>query len=217
MYRLGGGATDAFVGRLTPSGSLNFSTLIGGSGSDSANGLALKTDGSVWVVGETTSSNLPLIGTPYQSVNKGSQDALLARVTSSGSITYTSYFGGSGEDRAVAVALDAAEEVYLTGNNIHKLSRWECLPKHESGPSGLIHCKAKLGWLDDALQHVPGRLRRSSRFGRSWQLDRSRHDGGRHCCRHYRIQQLPHYKHCSTAILRRRSNRRLCSEDKRHR
>ena len=111
----GGGATDAFVARLTPSGSLNFSTLIGGSGSDSANGLALKTDGSVWVVGETTSSNLPLIGTPYQSVNKGSQDALLARVTSSGSITYTSYFGGSGEDRAVAVALDAAEEVYFTG------------------------------------------------------------------------------------------------------
>ena len=111
----GGGATDAFVARLTGSGSLQFSTLVGGSGSDSANGIALKADGSVWVVGETTSSNMPLAGVPYQSVNRGSQDAFLARLTSSGSIAYTSYFGGSGDDRAVAVALDTADEVYFTG------------------------------------------------------------------------------------------------------
>jgi hypothetical protein len=67
----GGGATDAFVARLTPSGSLQFSTLLGGSGSDAANGIALKTDGSVWMAGETTSSNIPLLGVAYQSVNKG--------------------------------------------------------------------------------------------------------------------------------------------------
>ena len=67
------------------------------------------------MVGETTSSNLPLVGVPYQSVNRGSQDAFLARVTSSGSITYTSYFGGSGDDSAVAVALDAAERSVFHG------------------------------------------------------------------------------------------------------
>ena len=111
----GRGATDAFVARLTASGSLQFSTLIGGSGSDSANGIALKTDGSVWVVGETTSSNMPLVGVPYQSVNRGGQDGFLARVSSSGSVTYTSYFGGSGDDRAVAIALDASGELYFTG------------------------------------------------------------------------------------------------------
>jgi hypothetical protein len=71
----GGGATDAFVARLTPSGSLQFSTLLGGSGSDAANGIALKTDGSVWMAGETTSSNIPLLGVAYQSINKGGQDA----------------------------------------------------------------------------------------------------------------------------------------------
>ena len=111
----GGGATDAFVARLAPSGSLQFSTLLGGSGSDAANGIALKPDGSVWVVGETTSSNMPLVGTAYQSVNRGGQDAFLARLNANGTIAYTGYFGGSGEDRAVAVTTDAAGEVYFTG------------------------------------------------------------------------------------------------------
>jgi hypothetical protein len=111
----GGGATDAFVARFTPSGSLHFSTLIGGSGSDAANGIALKTDGSVWVAGETTSSNIPLVGAAYQSVNRGGQDAFLARVNANGSIAYTGYFGGNGEDRAVGITVDSAGEVYFTG------------------------------------------------------------------------------------------------------
>ena len=69
----------------------------------------------MWVVGETTSSNIPLAGVAYQSVNRGGQDAFLARLNANGSIAYTGYFGGSGEDRAVAVAVDAAGEVYFTG------------------------------------------------------------------------------------------------------
>ena len=40
---------------------------------------------------------------------------MLVRVASNGSIAYSGYFGGSGNDRGVAVALDSAGEVYFTG------------------------------------------------------------------------------------------------------
>ena len=55
-----GGSTDGFVARLSTSGTLQFATLVGGSGADTLNGIALKPDGSAWVVGETGSSNLML-------------------------------------------------------------------------------------------------------------------------------------------------------------
>ena len=56
-----------------------------------------------------------LYGTAYQAVSRGGQDALLARINNDGSIAYTGYFGGSGDDRAVAVAVDVSGEVYFTG------------------------------------------------------------------------------------------------------
>ena len=109
-----GGSTDGFVARLSTSGTLQFATLVGGSGADTLNGIALKPDGSAWVVGETGSSNLMLYETAYQAVSRGGQDALLARINNDGSIAYTGYFGGSGTS-AVAVAVDASGEVYFTG------------------------------------------------------------------------------------------------------
>ena len=110
-----GGSTDGFVARLSASGTLQFAKFLGGSGSDLANGLALKNDGSVWVVGETDSTDMTLRGVPYQAVNRGGFDAFLAHVNADGSVAYAGYFGGTGADRAVAVAVDAAGEVYFTG------------------------------------------------------------------------------------------------------
>ena len=110
-----GGSTDGFVARLNTSGALQFAALIGGSGEESLNGIALAADGSAWAVGETTSFNVPLSGIAYQSVSRGAQDVLLARVASNGSIMYTGYFGGGGDDRGVAIALDSLGEVYFTG------------------------------------------------------------------------------------------------------
>lgn len=110
-----GGSTDGFLAKLDASGTLQFATFLGGSGEDAINGVALKPDGSAWVVGETTSSNMPLHSVAYQSVNRGGQDILLARLASNGSVAYTGYFGGSADDRGTAIALDSAGEVYLTG------------------------------------------------------------------------------------------------------
>ena len=65
------GENDAFVLKLNPAGSdLVYSTLLGGSGSESANAIAVDSLGQAYVTGDTTSPDLPLMK-PLQSRKTG--------------------------------------------------------------------------------------------------------------------------------------------------
>jgi hypothetical protein len=56
-----GPADEAFIGILAPSGTaLEFLTYLGGKGNDYANGLAIDSAGTAYVVGWTASSDFPL-------------------------------------------------------------------------------------------------------------------------------------------------------------
>jgi hypothetical protein len=78
----GGGTDDAFVTQLSPAGALVWSTFLGGSAYDSADGIAVALDGSVYVGGYTTSSNFPhsTSPAPFQSVFGGDHDAYVVRL-----------------------------------------------------------------------------------------------------------------------------------------
>jgi hypothetical protein len=110
------GSRNAFVFKLNPMGDmLVFSTYLGGSGADTANAIALDAAGNSYVVGDTTSLNFPATG--FQTGNRGSQDAFIAKLSSSGQqLLFSTYLGGAGLDHAGAVAVDAGGTVYLTGN-----------------------------------------------------------------------------------------------------
>jgi hypothetical protein len=63
------GSYDAFITTITPTGNaLSFSTLYGGTGSDSANAIALDASGNIFIGGQTGSIDLPL-KTPIQANN----------------------------------------------------------------------------------------------------------------------------------------------------
>jgi uncharacterized protein (TIGR03437 family) len=65
------GGQNAFVAKLLPAGNaLVYSTYLGGSGSDSANYLAVDAIGAAYVAGQTISTNFPT-ASPYQSTNHG--------------------------------------------------------------------------------------------------------------------------------------------------
>jgi uncharacterized protein (TIGR03437 family) len=65
------GGQNAFVTKLLPAGNaLVYSTYLGGSGSDSANYLAVDAIGAAYIAGETSSTNFPT-SSPYQSTNRG--------------------------------------------------------------------------------------------------------------------------------------------------
>jgi hypothetical protein len=115
----GGGSLDAFVFELSSSGgSPIYSTYLGGSGTDVANGIALATDGSgdVFVVGRTTSTNFPTTKPTVQPTLLSTSDGFVTRLNpSSTSPKYSTYLGGSAVDFASAVAVDSSDNAYVTG------------------------------------------------------------------------------------------------------
>ena len=75
-----GGAYDAFVAKLNPAGNtLGFSTWFGGTGSDVANALAVDASGNMFVGGQSSSLDLPVVA-PIQAANNGGSVGWLARL-----------------------------------------------------------------------------------------------------------------------------------------
>ncbi len=110
------GSEDAFVSKLSCSGAnLIYSTYLGGSGNERGTGISVDTASSVFVTGETASTDFPTIG-PFQATLKGSLDAFVSKLSSSGSsLVYSTYIGGSTSDRARDIAIDQFGAAYITG------------------------------------------------------------------------------------------------------
>ena len=94
---------------------LSYSTLIGGSGADAANAMAVDSNGAAYIVGFTESGNLPTFSAA-QAANGGGVDAFVAKLGPGGGLVYCTYLGGSGDDRAFGVAVDSAGAAYVTGS-----------------------------------------------------------------------------------------------------
>ncbi len=117
------GLSDAFVTKLNPAGNtLVYSTYLGGTNDDDANSIALDSSGSVIVVGSTAStSDFPTTaGAIRRTCNVASggacRDAFIAKLNAAGSaLVYATYLGGTGDDEANGVAVDAAGNAYVAG------------------------------------------------------------------------------------------------------
>jgi len=128
------GTANTFVTKVAPGGStLVFSTLLGGSGTDSATAMALDAAGNIYITGFTQSGNFPLLD-PFQKVlglsgagNCGSTnlvnvptdtlcaDAFVTKFGPSGIPVYSSFLGGSGTDSGQGIAVDSSGTAYVVG------------------------------------------------------------------------------------------------------
>jgi hypothetical protein len=118
---------EAFVTKLTPSGSVVYSTYFGGTPpaslatgtiDDEAHSLALDAAGNIYVVGYTFNNNFPILN-GFQTTSRGAQEAYLVKLeNSTGALQYSTYLGGTQSDRAYGVAVDAAGNAYVAGSTI---------------------------------------------------------------------------------------------------
>src|SRR5207253_3531310 len=74
-----------------------------------------------YVVGTTTSSNFPTFssGVPLQRSLGGSQDAFVLRIDSTGTLAYSTYLGGSGNETGVGIAVDPSCLTPAVGCNVY--------------------------------------------------------------------------------------------------
>lgn len=122
------GDDDGYIVKLNSAGSAySLVSYIGGSGGDLATGITLDGSGNIYVAGETFSTDLPVTSGVVQNkcgtdgncntTSSGSQDDMFAvgiNANLSG-YKYVTYYGGSGQDDALAITADGTGNAFLTG------------------------------------------------------------------------------------------------------
>lgn len=121
------GPSHVFVAEINPSQppSVVYETFIGGNGADSSVGIALDGAGNAYLAGNTSSTNFPTFGIPYQTAPEtktqcgGSPTCTSVFVSvlnpQGSALTYSSYLSGNGNDTASGMAIDLNQDVFVTG------------------------------------------------------------------------------------------------------
>jgi len=117
----GGNETgDAFVLKFDPTGIRQWGTFYGASGDESGNGICVDKAGNIVIAGFSgyapPLSPTLTVKNAYQSLPQGQRDVLIASFNSTGTaLQWATYYGGTMDDIAEGVAVDAANNVVVTG------------------------------------------------------------------------------------------------------
>ncbi len=119
-----GGFGDAFVAKVNAAGTaLVYAGYIGGSGDDVGYDIAVDNAGNAYVTGNTSSTQATFpdgdgfgaVTGPDTAFN-GNSDAFVVKVNAAGTaLVYAGYIGGSGADFGYGIAMDSADNAYVTG------------------------------------------------------------------------------------------------------
>jgi hypothetical protein len=109
--------SDAFVTKLSADGStILYSTYLGGTDDDMADGVALDGSDNICFVGRTGSSDFPTAN-PMQATYAGEIDAFVARISADGSaLDYSTYLGGEEGESPGGIFVDSAGCAYVGGS-----------------------------------------------------------------------------------------------------
>lgn len=110
------GISDIFVTKFNKTGKrLKFSTFIGGSDREYPCGLVLHPDKTIWIAGDTESHDYP-IKKAFQKKHIGEQDIMVTKLSSTGELLCSTYFGGSGVEYGHDITVSDKGMVYISGS-----------------------------------------------------------------------------------------------------
>src|SRR3972149_3305628 len=114
------GASDVFVTKINAAGNtIEYSTYIGGNMSDDGRDIAVDASGNVYITGLTYSADFPVLSSIQPICNSCPtySDAFIVKMNASGAIAYSTYLGGNYYDFGYGIAVDNAENAYITGES----------------------------------------------------------------------------------------------------
>lgn len=118
-----GGAYDAFLAKYNSNGSIAWSTYYGGAADDRGTCLAVDNSNNVYLGGYTNSVAGPAVGQfpqaspgSFHPVKNAGYDGFIVKFTSTGTRSWSTFYGGPGDDYINAIVCDAtASYVYVAG------------------------------------------------------------------------------------------------------
>jgi len=115
------GITDAAIVKFSSAGTLLFATYFGGSKFDDAAGIATDNSNNIFLTGYTVSSaDFPVLnpggGAYYQPVYGGNTDAYVAEFSSTGTLLWSTFYGGNVNDIGTDIVVDASDNIIMTGS-----------------------------------------------------------------------------------------------------
>jgi hypothetical protein len=108
---------DSFLMKFDASGTLVFSTFLGGSQTDQGRAVQLDSSGNIYLAGYTQSPDFPTSVNALQKTFGGDSDAFFAKLSNDGSqLIYSTYLGGAGGEAANRMRVNADGTFWLVGD-----------------------------------------------------------------------------------------------------
>lgn len=99
----GGGDADGFISKFNPDGLLLWSTYYGGENSDNLVDISIDKDNNIYCIGSTFSTqNIATINS-FQTTLSGSNDLFIVKLNPSGTVLWSTYFGGIGDESGAEI------------------------------------------------------------------------------------------------------------------
>jgi hypothetical protein len=94
---------------------LSYSTYLGGSDFDFGGNIAADNAGNAYVTGYTVSTDFPVKGHSLLNSNQGGADSYVSKFSPNGTLLYSTYLGGNGDDFGLGITTDSLGNIYVTG------------------------------------------------------------------------------------------------------
>ena len=113
------GLNICFLMKFNPAGELQFSTYFGGDRNEEGQALAIDSQGSIYLAGRATSTNLPVKNALQSTIGGGGQDGFIAKFTADYKLAYATYLGGTaGTDNIFSIAVGPDDSLFVTGESM---------------------------------------------------------------------------------------------------
>jgi hypothetical protein len=134
----GSTSTSMYIAKFSSSGNLRWSTYFGSNTTDAGEAITADDSNNIYVAG--SSNSIYGLGTSgsFRSFSAGKDDAVLAKFSPSGSLTWATYYGGSNYDEATDIAVDTSNNIILLGKTVSSslIASSGAFQTFNKGPSG---------------------------------------------------------------------------------